>query len=169
MPACRAALYTIKPTIGIVPGDGVMALTYHSDATGPMAKNAKDVADMLDVMVDRDKTEVPDGGYKSCLTRQWTNIRVGVVKPEEWLLGSPIVVPVEPIDAQIVYHQRLVCEKEEQADKRRWMGFAKHTRYLKSMLPALSASNWSLLARQRLMVLRIFEILRVRYCVYYKW
>lgn len=113
MPACRAALYTLKPTFGIVPANGVMALTYHSDSVGPMAKSAEDIANMMDVMVDHTKTKVPQGGYSSRLNRQWKNIRVGAVKPQDWLLGAPIVVPVEPIDKQMVNYPKLHCRQKE--------------------------------------------------------
>ncbi|KAH8890367.1 amidase family protein [Thozetella sp. PMI_491] len=85
IPACRAALYAIKPTVGIVPDEGSISLSIHNDAMGPMAKNAKDIADILDVIVD--PAHIPSGGYAAALTRKWDNIRVGVVEPVDWCFG----------------------------------------------------------------------------------
>lgn len=102
MPACRAALYSIKPTIGIVPGDGCLAISLYHDTLGPMAKSARDIATLLDVMVDKDKTQIPEGGYASSLTGNWDNIRVGVIDPSEWMLGFPFVKPVQEINSQMV-------------------------------------------------------------------
>ncbi|KAI1121267.1 amidase family protein [Nemania abortiva] len=102
MPACRAALFAIKPTIGIVPGDGCLSISLHHDILGPMAKSARDIADLLDVVVDSSHTNVPEGGYTTALTGKWDNIRVGVLDAEEWMLGLPYVKPVKQINEQML-------------------------------------------------------------------
>ncbi|KAM5350321.1 hypothetical protein ACJ41O_006826 [Fusarium nematophilum] len=102
MPACRAALYTIKPTIGIVPGDGCLSISLHHDTLGPMAKSARGIADLLDAIVDRDATSVPDGGFAASLTGKWDNIRVGVLDPKDWMFGLPFAQPVEEINSQMM-------------------------------------------------------------------
>lgn len=102
MPSCRAGLYTIKPTIGLVSPDGMVGLTKAMDTAGPMAKSTRDVADLLDILVDREKTDFPKGGYKSKLTRSWSNIRVGVVEPGPWRLKEANMKTVKEIDDQLV-------------------------------------------------------------------
>ncbi|KAI0100918.1 amidase family protein [Nemania sp. FL0031] len=102
MPACRASLYSIKPTVGIVPGDGCLSISLHHDILGPMAKSARDIADILDVIVDPIQTNIPEGGYAAALTGKWDNIRVGVVDAEGWMLGFPYVKPVKEINEQML-------------------------------------------------------------------
>ncbi|KAF2971196.1 hypothetical protein GQX73_g2402 [Xylaria multiplex] len=101
MPACRAALYSIKPTIAIVPSDGCLSISLHHNILGPIAKSARDIADLLDVIVDSTQTHVPQGSYTAALTGKWDNIRVGVLDAEEWMLGLPIIKPVKEIDEQL--------------------------------------------------------------------
>lgn len=91
MPSDRAALYTIKPTVKIVPQDGIIPITLEADSAGPMTKSVLDLADILDVIVDPSKTTVPAGGYRSAVTGEWGNIRIGVLEPEKWLFPTKIV------------------------------------------------------------------------------
>ena len=88
MPADRSALYTIKPTIKLIPQDGLIPVSFEADSAGPMTKSVLDLANLLDVLVDPSKTTVPEGGYKSAVTGSWDGIRVGVVEPETWLFPT---------------------------------------------------------------------------------
>jgi amidase len=83
VPTDRAALYTLKPTVGIVPQSGIYPVYPRCDAAGPMAKSALDVANILDVIVEPSMTMIPVGGYRSAVTRKWEGIRIGVVRTEE--------------------------------------------------------------------------------------
>ena len=91
MPSDRAALYTIKPTLKIVPQYGIIPVTYEADSAGPMTKSVLDLANLLDVIVDPSKTTIPDGGYRSAVTGSWGDIKIGVVDPEKWLFPHKIV------------------------------------------------------------------------------
>lgn len=84
MPSDRAALYTIKPTLKIVPQDGIIPVTLEADSAGPMTKSVLDLANLLDVLVDSSQTTVPDGGYKSAVTGSWRDIRIGYLEPKQW-------------------------------------------------------------------------------------
>ncbi|KAJ5701174.1 Amidase [Penicillium malachiteum] len=90
MPSDRAALYTIKPTVKLISQDGIIPVTHEADSAGPMAKSVQDLADLLDVLVDSEKTNVPEGGYHSAVTGSWGDIRIGIVEPEKWLLPHNI-------------------------------------------------------------------------------
>lgn len=85
IPADRAGLYTIKPTIGIVSQNGIVPISKLCDSAGPMAKSAADVALVMDVLVDREKTRVADGAYLRAADGAWGEVKVGMVDIEAWL------------------------------------------------------------------------------------
>ncbi|KAJ5162975.1 Amidase [Penicillium coprophilum] len=90
MPSDRAALYTIKPTVKLISQDGIIPVSHEADSAGPMAKSVQDLADLLDVLVDSERTNIPEGGYRSVVIGSWGDIRVGVVEPEEWLFSHKV-------------------------------------------------------------------------------
>ncbi|KAJ5151221.1 uncharacterized protein N7482_010473 [Penicillium canariense] len=100
-PADRAALYTIKPTIGIISQDGLIPISPLCDAAGPMTKSVSDLALLLDILVDPSTTEVPDGGYITSATMSWGNIRVGVLDPRDWYLKDPPLQYVKEAEEQM--------------------------------------------------------------------
>jgi amidase len=102
MPADRAALYTMKPTLGLVSQTGMIPVSPLCDSAGPMTKSTRDLADLLDIMVDGSKTNIPDGGYASAVTGKWDTIKIGVVKPESWLHGEQTIKPVRSATEQLV-------------------------------------------------------------------
>lgn len=85
-PSSRAALYSLRVTTGIVDMYGVVPFSKDFDSIGPMAKSPLDVANFLDIVVDRQKTRYPIGGYAQNITWTWDNIRVGVLDIEKWNL-----------------------------------------------------------------------------------
>jgi amidase len=108
MPSDRAALYTIKPTLKIVPQDGMIPVTLEADSAGPMTKSVMDLADLLDVLVDASKTTVPKGGYKSAVTGSWGDIKIGYVEPEKWLFPEFIVKYEKSATDQMVSAHRSI-------------------------------------------------------------
>ena len=101
-PAVRAALYTIKPTHGLVNPANIVPITSRYDTAGPIGKTAKDIANLLNILVDHDKTSVPDGGYASAMVSDWRDIKVGTLDPEKWRLSDAFVKPVPEATKQIV-------------------------------------------------------------------
>ncbi|KAI4220073.1 MAG: hypothetical protein LQ349_008177 [Xanthoria aureola] len=75
MPANRAALYTMKPTIGIVSQQGIVPVSQICDTAGPMTKSVLDLAHLMDIIVDPTKTSVPPKGFASVMTDTWADIR----------------------------------------------------------------------------------------------
>lgn len=104
VPATRAGLYTLKPTLGLIPGDGIAPITHRFDTAGPITKSVKDTADMLTVLVDHSKTSVPQGSYSTAISgaAAWNDISIGTLKPEEWLPPDGLINPVPEATAQIV-------------------------------------------------------------------
>jgi amidase len=62
-----------------------------------------DLANLLDVLVDRKTTWVPEGGYATYVTGSWEGIRTGVVDPEKWLFPHNIV------KFEKAAHDQMVC------------------------------------------------------------
>ncbi|OAL48728.1 amidase family protein [Pyrenochaeta sp. DS3sAY3a] len=91
IPSDRAALYTMKPTLKLVSQAGIVPITHEADSAGPMTKSVEDLANLLDVLVDPTQTTIPEGGYRSAVTGDWGNVRIGVLEPEKWLLPEKIL------------------------------------------------------------------------------
>ncbi|KAH6623823.1 amidase signature domain-containing protein [Chaetomium tenue] len=96
-PAGRAALYTIKPTIGLVPQEGIIPISHHFDTAGPMTKSVCDLADLLDVLAARPRSE----SFTADLTGSWGGISVAVLDPDKWKFSEDWVKPVQGAEAQI--------------------------------------------------------------------
>ncbi|KAI4111248.1 MAG: hypothetical protein LQ339_000709 [Xanthoria mediterranea] len=75
MPANRAALYTMKPTIGIVSQQGIVPVSHICDTAGPMTKSVLDLAHLMDIIVDPTRTSIPPKGFASVMTDTWGDIR----------------------------------------------------------------------------------------------
>ncbi|KAK4157240.1 amidase signature domain-containing protein [Chaetomidium leptoderma] len=97
-PAGRAALYTIKPTIGLVPQEGIVPISHHFDTAGPMAKSVHDLAALLDVLAARPRSVE---SFTANLTGSWSDISVAVLDPDKWKFPETWVKPVDGAEAQI--------------------------------------------------------------------
>ena len=104
-PSIRASLYTIKPTHGLVSAVNVIPTSARYDTAGPVGKTVKDVADLLTILVDHSKTDVPLGGYASTMTFDWVDFKVGALDPEKWRISESFVNPVASATAQMVSGQ----------------------------------------------------------------
>lgn len=117
MPSALCGLTGIKPTFGRVPKEGCVPLAYSLDCIGPMARSARDCAELLAVIAgpsDRDpfsaKVAVPD--YTAALTGNLRGVRVGVDglervsgerrDPVGDLLLADVVAQLREAGAQIV-------------------------------------------------------------------
>ncbi|KAI1203982.1 amidase signature enzyme [Nemania serpens] len=79
-PAVRAALYAIKPTVGVQDTAGVYKLSEFYDAPGPMAKCTADVLDMAELLLGRP--------LRSPIAGTWEGLRVAYLDPMEWSLAE---------------------------------------------------------------------------------
>lgn len=62
-PANRAALYGLKPTVGLTSRAGIIPISHTQDSPGPMARSAWDVAAMMDVIVGKDPRDVASTSF----------------------------------------------------------------------------------------------------------
>ncbi|TVY78523.1 putative amidase [Lachnellula suecica] len=99
-PSTRAALYSIRPTMDLVPREGILPTSQFFDTAGPMAKSSEDLAHLLDILV------LPHdihgkGSYAESLIGGFEDLNIGVLKPEEWYLGPSIQKVVPSATSQI--------------------------------------------------------------------
>jgi amidase len=102
IPATRAALYTIKPTVGLISQEGIVPISELVDSAGPMAKCVEDIANLLDILIDPSKTSVPEGGFRKHLVTSWSGLRIGTLDPEDWHYADTLVKPVAEATFQMV-------------------------------------------------------------------
>ncbi len=82
-PASAQSLVGVKPSFGLVPGDGVFpGLASHHDVTGPLAKTVRDAALVLGVLAG---DAAPAGGYAAPLDKDALKGKVlGLFEPGLW-------------------------------------------------------------------------------------
>ncbi|KAL7936507.1 amidase signature domain-containing protein [Trichoderma chlorosporum] len=82
LPAGRAALYSLKPGRSLISTVGIVPISNFSDQPGPMTKNTKDLAVLMDIITD--PSNVLSGGYASRVTGSWEGLKIGTLDPEKW-------------------------------------------------------------------------------------
>lgn len=79
-PATRAALYALKPTVGLQDMAGSYSLTDFFDSPGPMAKCAADVQGLLEIML---CTKFLGSGIG-----EWKDVSIGFADPQVWKMAE---------------------------------------------------------------------------------
>ena len=97
-PAGRAALYTIKSTIGAVSPDGIIPISHLFDSAGPMTKTTHDLATLLDVLT----ATPPAQSFTASLTGSWSEIAVASLDPSIWKYSTSQTKPADGAEAQMV-------------------------------------------------------------------
>ncbi|KLO99774.1 glu/asp-tRNA amidotransferase subunit A [Fusarium fujikuroi] len=92
-PASRAALYTIKPSIGRVSQSGIIPISHTMDSAGPMAKTPYDLAALLDVISGTDEFATLGGS--------WDELSIATVDFKKWWPGEDYLKPVESATKQM--------------------------------------------------------------------
>src|SRR6266852_3823401 len=86
IPSCWCGAYGLKPTYGLVPYTGVFPIELTLDHTGPIARTARDAAQLLEVLAGSDGLDPrqPAGLRTEAYTKQLTGhargLRIGIVK-----------------------------------------------------------------------------------------
>jgi amidase len=99
-PSGRAALYSLKPTIGLVSQSGIVPVSHNMDSAGPMAKTPYDVAIVLDAIADGPGRS--ERSYTTYMTSSWSKISVATLDPEVWMFPPEFMKPVQEATDQIV-------------------------------------------------------------------
>lgn len=92
----------MKPTLGLIPQQGICPICLEFDSAGPIARSPRDIALLMDVLVDPSQNAKPDGGYASKITGSFDGIRIGVLDPKEWHLPPIVAVPNSEVYKQQV-------------------------------------------------------------------
>jgi amidase len=95
LPAIRAALYSIKGTVGAVDMVGTQSGGAAWDSAGPMAKSVEDCADVMEVLL-------PGRDFHSPLRRSWKGIRIALLNYEKWQWEDELCVRTPEYDKQHV-------------------------------------------------------------------
>jgi amidase len=84
-PASAQSLVGLKPSFGLVPGDGIFpGLASHHDVAGPITKTVEDAAIVLDVLA-AGAAAYPAAGYRAALRKgALTGTVVGLFEPGQW-------------------------------------------------------------------------------------
>ncbi|KAJ5703975.1 hypothetical protein N7493_011113 [Penicillium malachiteum] len=92
MPASRAGLYALKPTLNSVDMDGVFQSSLELDVVGGLARSAADLAILSHACFKAEKRNLlPGGGYLKFLTGDSDSPRIGFLDSAKWLLHPDIV------------------------------------------------------------------------------
>lgn len=75
-PSSRAGLYALKPTVGDVDMEGVFTLSKTLDSAGPMAKSARDLLPLMDILT---QPALPFE-YRE----DWVGLSIGFADPDIW-------------------------------------------------------------------------------------
>src|SRR5690606_11002619 len=86
-PAALCGVVGVKPSYGRVPRYGLVAFASSLDQVGPMARDVRSAARVLEVIAGHDprdstSADVPVGGYEAACARGLTNLSFGI--PEEY-------------------------------------------------------------------------------------
>lgn len=68
-----------------------------------MGKTPKDLADLLNILVDHSKAKTPKGDYMSSMIGEWADISVGTLDPERWKFPDAFCKTVPEADQQMVF------------------------------------------------------------------
>lgn len=90
----------MKPTLGLIPKDGIMPACSYLDSAGPMAKTALDFAHLLQAMVGKHSKD-----YTTAATGNWSGIRIGAVNSADWPMSTSQAAYEEAFETQQVSHQ----------------------------------------------------------------
>ncbi|KAF2117053.1 amidase signature domain-containing protein [Lophiotrema nucula] len=98
VPAARAALYGMKPTIGLVPQIGIVPVSHNMDAA------------------DRETRE-SQGSYTTAVTESWEGIGVATLDPEVWNFPAQFLRPVHEATVQTNKETGEAYQKLEEVTK----------------------------------------------------
>lgn len=103
-PASRCLLYSIKPTVGLVPQEGIVPVSHTCDSAGPMAKTPEDLALLLDVLLDVPYIK----SFTHHLGAPWSDFSIGALDYKKWWYDAAFLRPVEEATTHMVRtHQRV--------------------------------------------------------------
>ncbi|GAW27360.1 putative amidase family protein [Rosellinia necatrix] len=92
-PAIRAALYSMKGTVGDVNMVGTQSGGAAFDSAGPLAKSVEDCADAMEILL-------PGRNFRSHLTQSWQGIRIAYLNYDAWQFPDAVCEKTPSFDEQ---------------------------------------------------------------------
>ncbi len=80
-PAELCGVVGLKPTVGLLPGKGIVPISYNQDTAGPITRTVRDAAEVMDVRAPRPPGDEPY--VHACSGRGIEGMRVGVLDPHQ--------------------------------------------------------------------------------------
>ncbi|KAK3375563.1 amidase signature domain-containing protein [Lasiosphaeria ovina] len=102
-PATRAALYALKPTVGVQDTAGMYTMTDFFDSPGPMAKCAADVLLLAETLLGR-SLRSPD-------LQTWEGLSAAFLDPRVWKMAEPMCRQFEGTAEQMEQDYETVVHK----------------------------------------------------------
>ncbi|KAK3191051.1 hypothetical protein K4F52_003001 [Lecanicillium sp. MT-2017a] len=92
-PSIRAALYSIKGTVGDINMKGTMSGGAGFDSAGPIAKSVQDCADVLDIFL-------PGRDFRSHLAKSWDGTKIAYLDYKTWQFADWVCDPEPAFDKE---------------------------------------------------------------------
>lgn len=108
IPADRASVYAVKPTVGSISNNGVLGFAAISDTIGPIGKSPADIALVLDVLLDSSPRLSRHLDQPS-----FAGLKIGFIDPQEWPSGTGAIRPNADYIAQTVRQSGLPCDPRQ--------------------------------------------------------
>ena len=87
--------------MGLVSQDGIIPVSRNFDTAGPFVKTVIDLANLLDVLVEPSEKKT-NGTYAEALPGKWSDLRVGVLDPDEWFFDEDLQTPIAAVSQEMV-------------------------------------------------------------------
>ncbi|EED21632.1 glutamyl-tRNA(gln) amidotransferase subunit A, putative [Talaromyces stipitatus ATCC 10500] len=140
-PASRCALYSIKPTIGLISQQGIVPVSNTCDSAGPMAKSPYDLALLMDVLLEKP----PDNSFISSLSQDsWSDISVGVLDYDKWWHDAGFLKPVEEATQEMKFKSEADNGSQSAAFQVAYDSIRKTAKRFAENVPLVSPTDFSL-------------------------
>ncbi|KAI1130215.1 amidase signature domain-containing protein [Nemania abortiva] len=105
-PAIRAALYSIKGTVGDVDMVGTQSGGAAFDSAGPLAKSVEDCADVMDILL-------PGRDFHTYLKKSWQGIKIAYLNYDAWQFPDSVCEKTPAFDEE---HKMAMDEAMKKAE-----------------------------------------------------
>nr|WP_309686346.1 amidase [Armatimonas sp.] len=115
-PAAASGLVGLKPTVGLLPGKGIIPISHTQDTAGPMARTVFDVAILLGALTGKD--------YSGAMVTSLTGKRIGIARkrffgyhPATDKLAEDAILVLKKLGAEIIDHTDMATVDTFDADE----------------------------------------------------
>lgn len=92
-PAELCGVVGLKPTVGLLPADGIVPISSNQDTAGPITRTVRDAAEVMDVLAPRPAGAAPY--VQACSGTGLDGMRIGVLDPEQTDLPASVAAVLD--------------------------------------------------------------------------